>query len=237
VLFPTFDFWPSRIAIETLFQEFPAAPAQPLGAVRAAAQKYATRIGLLRAALVRQLGDRAAVDVAWLPPELTELLPDGPVALGAWRIEQSVEGETPEAPAEIEEIAVDERLSLAGQTIPALLSLARRDWAALCWLCWSSGLDRVALPAVAAAPASFGRAAGMAIERAWRCRDKLTSGGLVALTKGIPGFEWEGIHVDLMPRLLAEIMTEEQIEVRALFCWLCDAAAESPWQDDLRDID
>jgi antitoxin component YwqK of YwqJK toxin-antitoxin module len=258
VLSPRFEFWPARTAIETLFQEFPAAPAQPLQAVRATIQKYATRLGLIRAALIGQLGDRtSSVDRLWLPPELPELLPDGPVALGAWHFQQSLEGAipagenlegaspagenleggAPEALGESEEIAVDERLALESQTIPTLLRLARREWAALCWLCWSSGLDHVALPAAATPPASFGQAAGMAVERTWRCRDKLTSGGLVAMTKGVPGFEWEGIHIDLMPRILVEIMTEEQIETRALFCWLCDPAAQSPWQSDLRDSD
>ena len=95
----------------------------------------------------------------------------------------------------------------------------------------------MALPEALSPPAEFGRAAGMSIERAWRCRDKLTSGGLVAMTKGVPGFEWEGMEVDVMPRVLAEVMTEEYLEVRAMFLWLCDGTARSPWQSDLRDAD
>jgi hypothetical protein len=55
------------------------------------------------------------------------------------------------------------------------------------------------------------------------------------MSKGVPGFEWEGIHIDLMPRVLAEIVTDEMVETRALFCWLCDETAESPWQSDLRE--
>jgi antitoxin component YwqK of YwqJK toxin-antitoxin module len=252
VVFPVFDFWPARIAIETLFDEYPEAPAQPLPAIRAVAQKYATRLGLVRASLVDRLdrlgrtgggakadGGAAVPRPGWLPPELAALLPNGPVALDTWQFQQSVESELPEAAiTETETITVDERLPAAEPaTIPALQRQARRDWAALAWLCWSCGLDRIALPGALAPPAAFGRAAGMAIERAWRCRDKLTSGGLVAMSKGVPGFVWEGIDIDLMPRLLAEIMAEEHAEVRALFCWLCDGTAQSPWQDDLRDGD
>ena len=98
-------------------------------------------------------------------------------------------------------------------------------------------LDQVALPDGVAPPADFGRAAGMSIERAWRCRDKLASGGLVAMSKGVPGFEWEGMPIDGMSRAVAEVMTEEHVEVRAMFLWLCDATAQSPWQSDLRDAD
>jgi hypothetical protein len=121
--------------------------------------------------------------------------------------------------------------------VPALQRLARGDWAALCWLCWSCGLDRVALPDALEPPLDFGPAAGMSIERTWRCRDKLTSGGLVAMTRGVPGFEWEAMAIDEMPRVLAEVMTEEYLEVRAMFLWLCDETARSPWQSDLRDAD
>jgi hypothetical protein len=32
-------------------------------------------------------------------------------------------------------------------------------------------------------------------------------------------------------------MTEEYLEVRAMFLWLCDETARSPWQSDLRDAD
>jgi hypothetical protein len=251
VIFPRFDFWPARTAIETLFEEYPAAPAQPANAIRKLAQKYATRLALIRAALVRapglDAGPSAPPVPSWLPPELPELLPEGPVPLGAWRFRQSLEPDAGAVDiaaaagtlteAETEEIAVDERLALDNQPLPSLLRWARRDWAALCWLCWSCGLDRVALPAVVTPPAEFGRAAGMAIERAWHCRDKLTSGGLVAMSKGVPGFAWEGVHIDVMPRALVEVMADEYIDLRALFCWLCDASAQSPWQSDLREDD
>ena len=258
VIFPAFGFWPAGIAIETMFEEFPPAPAQPLPAIRAAVQRYATRLGAIRTALASRFAggspggsgpgaSRPAPDrsAAWLPPELSSLLPDGPVALGAWTFQQSFdpsfdEGNDAAAAGEeqnIEQISVEERLVLDGVPTPTLLGFARREWAALTWLCWSCGLDRVALPEVVAPPADFGRAAGMSIERAWRCRDKLASGGLVAMSKGVPGFEWEGMPIDGMSRAVAEVMTEEHVEVRAMFLWLCDATARSPWQSDLRDPD
>jgi hypothetical protein len=107
----------------------------------------------------------------------------------------------------------------------------------LCWLCWSAGLDRVALPAALDPPAAFGDAAGMSIERMWRCRDKLITGGLRAMTQGVPGFVWEGIEIDLLPSVLAEIATDEYREMRAVFYWLCDEGVQSPWQDNLRTPD
>ena len=251
-IFPTFDFWPARVAVETIFEEYPDAPAQPLESVRAVVQKYATRLVALRRALSQRLREagadaRASSGAAWLPPDLAALLPDGEVALETASFEQSFlpDGEptAAAAPAEasdelgVETIAIDERLALDGKSVPVLQRIARGDWAALCWLCWSCGLARVVLPDELAPPANFGPAAGMSIERTWRCRDKLTSGGLVAMTRGVPGFEWEGMAIDTMPRALAEVMTEEYLELRAMFLWLCDETARSPWQSDLRDAD
>lgn len=138
-----------------------------------------------------------------------------------------------EGPATL--VTVDERLLLeAGQTIPSLMRLARREWTALSWLCWAAGLDRVALPDQITPPEKFGHAAAMMVERVWRCRDKIATSGLRALTQGIPGFTWEGIEIDDMPALLVEICTDEHLELRALFYWLCDQGIQSPWQDNLR---
>ena len=256
VSFPNFGFWPVAIAIETVFEEFPEAPAQSLTSIRSVVQRYATRLAQIRTALARRIGGGGGPRTdgpvpAWLPPVLRELLPDGAVTLGTWTFQQTFDddadpgddvgaGQTAAsagAGVVVEEISVDERLALDGASTPVLLGLARREWAALAWLCWSCGLDRIALPDVVAPPARFGPAAGMSIERAWRCRDKLSSGGLVAMSKGVPGFEWEGMHIDAMSPALAEIMTDEHVEVRAMFLWLCDGTAQSPWQSDLRDRD
>ena len=74
----------------------------------------------------------------------------------------------------------------------------------------------------------------MAIERHWRSRDKLTTSGLRAMTKGVRGFEWEGMEIDAMPTFLAEIVAQEYTDLRAVFFFLCDDRQESPWQDNLR---
>jgi antitoxin component YwqK of YwqJK toxin-antitoxin module len=235
IIFPEFGFWPRAVDITTSFPEVPAGPDRPLDDVRALAQKYATRLGVVRAALLARADPGAVPD--WLPPDLGALLPDGPLPLESWDFEevvvdeQGVEG----APAMV---AVDERLVLPdGLSIPALMRAARREWNALCWLCWSAGLDRVALPEALAPPADFGRAATMSVERVWRCRDKLATAGLRAMTRGVPGFVWEGIEIDLLPAVLADIVTEEHVELRALFYWLCDQGIQSPWQDNLRKED
>ena len=77
----------------------------------------------------------------------------------------------------------------------------------------------------------------MTMERTWRCRDKLNTSGLLALTKGVPGFDWEGTPIDLVPSTLAEVPLGEYVEARAVFSWLCDRSNRSPWQDDLRTAD
>ena len=57
------------------------------------------------------------------------------------------------------------------------------------------------------------------------------------MSKGVPGFEWEGLDIDAMPRALVDIVTDEHIELRAMFLWLCDETAQSLWQSDLRSAD
>jgi hypothetical protein len=239
IVFPEFGFWPARATIETSFPDVPPGPDQPLEVVRAHVQKYATRIGAIRAALAARLegyGARGgAAEPDWLPPDLAALLPDGPAPLQAWDFEEVVVDEN-DNPGEPSPVKVDERLALDdAPTIPMLMRLARREWNALCWLCWSAGLDRVALPEAMSPPAAFGQAAAMSVERTWRCRDKLTTAGLRAMTRGMAGFVWEGIDIDELPIVLAEIAADEHVEMRALFFWLCDAGIQSPWQDNLRD--
>ena len=134
------------------------------------------------------------------------------------------------------DITVDEGhgLALETATVPHILQRARADWSGLVWLCWAVGLDAPGLPDAIRPPAAFTRAAVTMLERAWRCRDKLNTAGLLALTKGIPGFEWEGTSIDLIPAALAAVALDEYVEARAVFSWLCDPANRSPWQEDLR---
>ena len=62
--------------------------------------------------------------------------------------------ETDQGP-ETSAVPVDETLAVADRNVPALMRLCRSHWSALCWLCWSAGLDRVALPTTLEPPPSF----------------------------------------------------------------------------------
>lgn len=134
------------------------------------------------------------------------------------------------------EIVVDESLDLDldGAQLLRLLRRTRADWAGLTWLCWAVGLDRVALPESISPPPALGQQALSTLQRVWRCRDKLNTSGLLAMTKGVPGFDWEGTAIDLLPKALVDVPLGEYLERRAMFAWLCDPANRSPWQDDLR---
>jgi hypothetical protein len=242
VIFSTYPFAPTGLEIRTAFPDVPEGPEQSLEKVRLQIAKYATRLGLLRAAVLARLPPGSSP--AWLPPDTSALLPDGPVTLEAWEFEEIIEDEDadPEAPppedVEPKLVTVDEGLALEPSTpLPSLLRQARRDWFGLGWMCWAVGLDRVALPDRVAAPPDFGRAAGLSIERLWRCRDRLITAGLRAMTQGVPGFVWEGVEIDVMPAVLAEIAADEYREMRAVFYWLCDEGVQSPWQDNVRTTD
>jgi hypothetical protein len=236
VLFGRFPFTPGQTAIETRFPDVPEGPEQPLEKVREQVQKYATRLAAIRAAVLARLP--AGAPPSWAPPDPSALLPSGPAALASWEFEELIEDEDapPDAPPpEAKLVTVDERLTLDREaSLPTLLRCARREWTGLCWLCWAVGLERVALPDAIAPPDAFGAAAGMSIERLWRCRDRLVTGGLRALTQGVPSFKWEGTDVERLPSTLAEIAAEEFREMRAVFYWLCDEGVQSPWQNNVR---
>jgi hypothetical protein len=159
-----------------------------------------------------------------LPPDLSRILTDGPVALEAGEAEDE-EGET---------VSWDESLELGNADLPSLLRLARADWAALSWLCWSAGLEEVALPTTLSPPADFGKAAGMARQRLWRARDQRVFEGRNARAHDVPSFEWEGVDVGELPPPVAGIAEQQYAEMQALFLWLVDPNLKSPWQDHLR---
>jgi hypothetical protein len=246
VYFPRFDFWPAGEALTPGPADPELAPAQSLDEINRMIARLATRLTILR----ERLCARVPGDVPFMVPSLTEeLLPDGPVALGAWSFtltEAEYSGEAADGEAAdpeggearpTVEIRVDEGMGLPGPTdgVLALMRRARADWAALTWLCWAVGLDRPALATEIRPPAAYARAALMSMERAWRCRDKRNSGGLLALTKGIPSFDWAGSAIDFVPGVLVEVAIDEHLEVRAVFTWLCDPFNRSLWQADLRE--
>jgi hypothetical protein len=170
-------------------------------------------------------------DPLWLPPDLAALLPSGPVALRRERILC----DEPAPSGEPETVEIDEELATEGMPVPSLLGLAQADYRALAWLCWAVGLDRLALPEAMAPPPDLAAAMKMIVRRHWRVNDRLTTGGLLALTNRIPGFVWEGIDIDAVPTHLVQTVAAEYIAMRSMFLWLVSPETLSPFQDDLRD--
>jgi hypothetical protein len=148
----------------------------------------------------------------------------------------TTEPETTLATTEPETIEIDEQLATDGAGVPGLLAAAHADWAALSWLCWAVGLEAVALPAAATARPELAVAMKLIMGRTWRMKDLLASGGLIARSQGIPGFEWQGVEVDALPRHLVEMAAGEYVAVRSMFIWLASTDALSPFQDDIRDV-
>lgn len=220
-LFPRFGFWPEKETPHSTYKELPAAPAQDLGAVQRIIQKYATRLELLRSALLKRF--KPGASLPWMPPEVSALIPSGPVELAV----EELEGEE-------ESVAIDEELPLDAMGLPDLLRAARADWNALTWLLWSCGESRVVMPQKVAPPEDFGHAAGMASQRLWRCRDRRVMNGQGARTSNAPGFQFEGMDIDELPPPLVGIAEQQYAELQAMFYWLVDASNVSPWQDNLR---
>src|SRR5207244_1714566 len=81
----------------------------------------------------------------------------------------------------------------------------------------ATGLDGVALPATIAPRAELPVAMGMAVRRCWRARDRLATGGLLARSRGVPGFAWLGMDIDAMPTYLAEMAAAEYVAIRSMF--------------------
>lgn len=231
--------------------------------VREVMRRYATRLARLRGLIEARVEKPGAVAL----PDVTALLAGGRVELSRWSFSMSAaayggqeqddgdaseatipagaQPQDPGAPSSADtddgdiEIVVDESLDLDldGAQLLRVLRRTRADWAGLTWLCWAVGLDRVALPESISAPPALGQQALSTLQRAWRCRDKLNTSGLLAMTKGVPGFDWEGTPIDLLPKALVDVPLGEYLERRAMFAWLCDPANRSPWQDDLRGDD
>jgi hypothetical protein len=132
------------------------------------------------------------------------------------------------------ELTVDEALDPGALPISLLMRMARAEWAALCWLCWSAGLDQVALPERIAHQPDFTAAVNMSLTRWFRARDQLQTGGLVSRARGVPGFLWEGHDIGELDPTLAGIAADEYFEMRCLFVWLMFRENVSPFQSDIR---
>jgi hypothetical protein len=209
--------------------------AKPLEDLRAVLGIYATRIERARVAVLALRG--GAGDVAWLPPDLSALLPDGPVDLRRETIECEPEPGDPEPGGEDGQatIEIDEDLTTDGLGVPALLALAHADYVALAWLCWAAGLDGVGWPAAVNTRADLAAAMQLVVKRHWRTRDRMTTGGLLAMSNNVPGFSWQGIDIDEMPSHIVETVNAEYLAARSMFLWLASPDTLSPFQDDIRD--
>jgi hypothetical protein len=224
IVFPSFGFWPADVQPETYYADLPDKPVRSLEEVRLAIQKYAMRLSLIRSALL----DLVTPDAPWLPPDVTDLLPDELVTLEVARFEENDESTGVPFVVHLDERPKTERADLIG-----LQRMARAEWNALVWLCWSAGMTEVGLPERLTPPENFGQAAGMASQRRWRSHDQRLTNGSNAQAQNVPGFEWEGLKIDDLHPDLAGIAEEQYDELRALFLWLSDTSIRSPWQDDL----
>ncbi len=239
--FRPYDFWPARetLAPDPTLDGLPAGVVRDLGEVRQVIAVLATRLLRLRAAVRSVIGSK--VDPVWLPPEVSSLLPTGPVALRRTRVvvvSQAGPGDETGAgdqAGESDTVEIDEEIETEGLGVPALLEAAQGDWGALAWLCWSVGLARVALPDAIAEPRLYAVAMKMIVTRCWRAQDRLSTGGLLSRANGVPGFEWEGVDIDALPQHLARVAAEEYTAVRSLLLWLASPEVVSPFQRDLRE--
>lgn len=232
--FRPYGFWPARQALEPdpALAGLPAGLVRDLAEVRAAIGVLATRLTRLRIALRAMIGPDA--NPAWLPPDLSPLLPAGPVPLRRASV-PAVDLGDEQDDGGAGTVEIDEQIETDGLGAPALLGLAQIDWGALTWLCWSVGLDRVAWPDATVERPLFAVAMKMIVTRAWRAQDRLATGGLLARANGVAGFEWQGVDIDALPQHLACAAAEEYTAARSVFLWLASPEVVSPFQRDLRD--
>jgi len=229
VTFRPFAFGPAGEPLQPdpELAELGAGIIRELDDVRETMAVYATRLSAVRATLqARRPGETPP---AWWPPDLTALLPRGPRPLRHERVAPPPDAEDP-APLEI-----DERIDPTALSAPALLAEAHADWCALCWLCWSIGLDDVSLPAAIAERPLMPVAMRTIVTRCWRAQDRVGTGGLLARANQVPGFVWNGLDIDAIPQHLARTVAEEYLRVRAMFMWLASPDVVSPFQVDLRE--
>jgi hypothetical protein len=200
---------------------------QPLDAVRRTIALYATRLVAVRGELRRRL----AAEPEWLPPDVSFLLERGPVELR--RYTASITDEDEEG-TETSEVEVDEKLEFERVSPATLMTIARGDFDAVCWLCWAVGLDELALPQAMTPRPDFAAAVNDSMLRCFRAYDQLRTAGLVARSRGMPSFVWEGLPIETLSSRFAEIAAHQFRERRAMFIWALFPQNQSPFQSDLR---
>ena len=238
-MFRAFDWWPAReeFAPDPELVDVVVEPAQSLESIHHLIAVYGTRLARVRDRIQALLGG-GAPPPPWMPPDPSALLPDGPVALRREQIECE-----PDEAGQPQSVELDEQVDIDGLGVPVLLGLAHQDWAALSWLLWavgegappSSGPARLSIPSAVAPAADLAAAMKMVVRRTWRIKDRLATGSLLSRTKGIPGFEWQGMDIDDLPQHFAQLAEGEYVAARSMFLWLVSEDSLSPFQDDIRD--
>jgi len=235
VVFRPYDFAPADVSLtpEPDPDDFKGEVAQSLEAIHWLVGVYATRLRRLRAAVAGLANGLlpSGPSPGWLPPDLSALSPEDQ-PLRNERITCDLE---PGAEGPPDTIEINETVTTDGFGAPALLAAAHADYAALAWLCWATGLDRVARVQTIVPRPTLTAAVRLVGARCWRARDLGISGGLVAHAKGVPGFDWQGTDIDALPPLLVEMAAAEYLAIRSMFIWLVTADTLSPFQDDIRD--
>lgn len=203
-----YGFWPASEAFAHVAPEERVAVEQPLAAVRAAVQRAARRVSLLRGELLDQGADFA-------PPDVSALLGDAPPLR---RFSFAIEGD------DATRVQVDEALPpLHG--VAALSAQARLEWTQLCWLCWAAGSSRVELPErLAPRPELYS-----ALLHASQRQAALTGHELAPDSR--PHFH--GLDEMRLPATALEYLGQHYREVRAALLFASDPECQSPWQDDL----
>jgi len=231
ILFAKPEFTPPR-------EPPPAPPAelaevgveQSIEALRRGVALYATRLGVIRREIRRRLGDATP---EWLPPDLSHLLDNEPLEL---RRHAATITDDDEDGTEKSEVEIDETLAVSTLSVKTLMIVARAEFDALCWLCWSAGLDRIALPTTLTPRADFAAAVNDSMHRCFRAHDQLNTAGLLSKSRSIPGFVWDELAVERLSHPLAEIAVHQYRERRAMFFWLMFSQNLSPFQSDLRKL-
>ncbi len=224
-LYPTWDFWAGTDGLTKLsFADVKAQPpVRDALAFRLAIQKAATRVRQLRDLLKAQ-GPRTN---PWLPPELGELLPKGPLPL---------KGD--------DALVLDEWQQ---RSLPTLLKRLRGEWAGLCWLCWLAGLDKLGLPKPDGTPRSSTALRYALGVRTLVLDTNLTGedigehleGARLAHAKKIADVKWMDLLPGSMDRNTAELALAELKVAMLPVLWADEIERPSPWtaEDPAEELD
>ena len=195
-LFPTFAFWPTDTSLPKKAppEDYPIV--RELDEVTRAIHVSANRLKSLRDALLEKL----STIMLWLPPDPFPLLSKDPLTLDE-----------------------HEKVRTTELSIPELLTGIRVEWASLCWLCWSVGNLRVALPNIINPHVHFRTVVDQTNRQLNSVRQLLASEDVD------DDVVWQGFSLRNSGRKLQVIAERELVAITAIFDWLRDSSNGSPW--------